>query len=159
MTYHQPPYPQAVQQVRWHQPPRTPSAGTAVTAATLSLLLAAYTAWPTTLLIGPLLGACGDTCFTGFYAVSVIGFPLAGFLLLIGAFLVFARTVAGPVMTALGSTVVLSLILMAVILSRGDLAVITLMGLVLALPTVILSLLPPTFAWARKPAPAYYPRY
>jgi hypothetical protein len=150
------------QQAQWHQPhhpPRPPSAGAAVTTATLALLLAAYTAWPSILLIEPLIGSCGDTCFAGFYAVSVIGFPLAGLLLLTGAILIFARTVAGPVMTALGATVVLALMLMSIILSHGSLAPITLIGLVLSLPTVILSLLPPTFAWTRKPAPVYYPRY
>ncbi|GAA4413768.1 hypothetical protein GCM10023148_08590 [Actinokineospora soli] len=110
----------------------------------------AYTAWPILLIMDPLIGSCGDNCFTGVIAVGLIALPLAALLLLIGGIMVFVRTIAGPVMTALGAFLVLGFLLMMVVLSGGHLGVVVLTGLVLSLPTLVLSLLPPTFTWARS---------
>lgn len=155
-----PPQPQGA----WPPPhpyPSQPGGGTAITAACIALALALYTAWPVILLIDPLVGSCGESCFTGFIAVGIIGLPLAALLLIAGAIAAFVRSIAGPVMTALGATIVLAVMLMSVILSHGHLGIITIVGLVLSLPVLVMSLLPPTFAWIRaKPRPmGYPPRY
>lgn len=144
---------------RFPQP--RPGGGTAITAACVALALALYTAWPVILLIDPLVGRCGESCFTGFLAVGVIALPLAALLLVAGAITTFVRAVAGPVMTAIGATAVLAVVLMSIVLSHGHLGVITILGLVLSRPVLVLSLLPPTYAWIRaKPRPvAYPPRY
>ena len=143
-------------------PPRQPSGGTAITGAVLALLLMAYTAWPIILLMDPLIGSCGDNCFTGAIAVGLIALPLAALLLLVGSIMIFVRTVAGPVMTALGAVLVLAYMVMLLVLSHGHVGLVLIAGLVLSLPTLLLSLLPPTFAWTRAKKQAFpppYPRY
>ncbi|WP_189209280.1 MULTISPECIES: hypothetical protein [Actinokineospora] len=145
-------------------PPRSPSGGAAVTAGVFALLLLVYCGYNIYMQVWWLLEGCGIACLVGIHMIPVVVLPLAALLLLIGAIVIFARAVAGPILTAIGAFLLLALQLMYLILSGFYLHVLTLVGLVLALVTLVMSLLPPTFAWTRSkprfpayPAPMPYP--
>lgn len=147
--YPQPQYPGA-----WGPPPgmvpyqRPPSGVTAIVAGAAALALIGFTVWPIINLIRPLVGSCGESCFAGLLAVELVGLGLADLLLLVGAILLFARKVTGAVLAALGAIIVLTVLLMAVI--QFPVVNVFLVGTAMsALTTLVLSMLPPTFAWLR----------
>jgi hypothetical protein len=109
--------------------------------------------------------------------VLLVGYPLANLLLLVGSILVFARKTAGGVLLAIGAFVAFGLMVAWLIMAligawvhpsyifenwRGWVMIIV--G-VLALATLILAMVPPTWRYLRSkrgfPPPAYggYPGY
>ncbi|MGW5050992.1 hypothetical protein [Actinokineospora sp. NPDC004072] len=154
MTYYPPP------PGPWAPPfpphPR-PSGGTAITAGVFALLLLAFAGWNIFWQAAFVLDGCGFDCLTGVGVVPFIGFPLASLLLLAGAIMTFARVVAGPVLAAIGAFLVLAMLLMFLVLSGGYVNALMILGFILALVTLVMSLLPPTFAWTRAPKPAFAP--
>ncbi|PWW63299.1 hypothetical protein [Actinokineospora spheciospongiae] len=154
-----PPYPPAGYPPRFPQP--SPSGATAYTAAGAGVVLAIACAWGAFVTFGA-VSECVGRCVArsgASYPISIacaVGLSVSALLLLVGAALIFARQTAGAVLTAVGAflpsvTAVLFFLVpnIRIYVAYLDMtAVVVLIGLT-ALFEMILSLLPPTFAFLR----------
>ncbi|MCG8916466.1 hypothetical protein L6E12_11760 [Actinokineospora sp. PR83] len=174
MSQH-PPYPPG----GYPPPPRfpqpVPSGATAYTAAAAGVVLAIACAWGAFVTFDA-ISECVGRCVTrsgASYPISIacaVGLSVSALLLLVGAALILARQTAGAVLTGIGAflpavTAILFFLVpnIRVYVAYLDLtAMVVLIGLT-ALFEVVLSLLPPTFAFLRYkphfPAGAPYGPY
>ncbi|PWW64039.1 hypothetical protein DFQ13_1034 [Actinokineospora spheciospongiae] len=138
-----------------------PSGITAVLAVVFGFLCLGASAWSIVLLVQPLVGGCGESCFYGPVGVALVTEVVSSLLILIGAILLLARKTAGAILLAVGGFIVVVQAGIGVVmaLTYGVMPLVPVLGLLVALAMVVCALLPPTFAYTRKRVATGYRPY
>ena len=138
-----------------------PSGITAVLAVVFGFLCLGASAWSIVLLVQPLVGRCGESCFYGPIGIALVTEVVSSLLILVGAILLLARKTAGAILLAVGGFIVVVQAGIGVVtaLTYGVMPLVPILGLLVALAMVVCALLPPTFAYTRRRVPAGYRPY
>lgn len=144
-----------------------PGGGTAIAAGILGLVLIGLTGVPIYLAVTPLVGGCGEDCFTGMVLAMLLVFPLANLLLLLGAVFVFAQKTTGGVLLVVGALLALGLTAAWLFVGMSTVPVyanyvlqdwrgwMMMIAMACALLTLILAVLPSTWRYLRGRSTGY----